>query len=211
MSRLATKMRGVWCAMLAVAIHVPAVAQQEEALSRWEAEAAEVTIHRDTWGVPHIFGPTDASVMFGAAYARAEDQLLEDEPFFLAALGRSAELSGEAALDGDRLRRASRPEARARREYDESEPVIRAMAEAYADGVNYYLHLHPEVRWEVLDTFEPWWVFAFHRLDPGVELAGLAEAAPFRPLPAATWRSTCPTSSTCTATRGWRSRGSPPT
>jgi acyl-homoserine lactone acylase PvdQ len=37
------------------------------------AETAQVTIYRDEWGVPHIYGPTDASVVFGAAYAQAED------------------------------------------------------------------------------------------------------------------------------------------
>ncbi|MDH3732558.1 MAG: penicillin acylase family protein [Gemmatimonadota bacterium] len=153
-------------------------------IARWEATAGQVTIHRDTWGVPHIFGPTDASVMFGAAYARAEDQLLEDEPFFLAALGRSAEMNGEGALDADRLRRAFRPEALARREYDSSPPTLRAMADAYADGVNFYLYLHPDVTWQVLERFEPWWVFAFHRLDPNTQLAGLAEAMPFQPPPA---------------------------
>ena len=77
-------------------------------LRRMEALARAVTIHRDTWGVPHVVGTTDESAMFGAAYARAEDQLLEDEPFFLDALGRRAELDGEDALDDDRLVRAYR-------------------------------------------------------------------------------------------------------
>jgi acyl-homoserine lactone acylase PvdQ len=45
----------------------------------WEAVARSVTIYRDIWGVPHIYGPTDASVMFGAAYARTEDRILEEK------------------------------------------------------------------------------------------------------------------------------------
>ena len=163
---------------------VASSAQSAEEIARWERMAEDVTIHRDSWGVPHIFGPTDASVMFGAAFARAEDQLLEDEPFFLAALGRAAELQGESAFAADRLRRAFRPEDLARRELRESPPVIRAMAEAYADGVNYFLYLNPDIRWDVLERFEPWWVFAFHRLDPNTQLAGLAEALPFQPPPA---------------------------
>ena len=75
---------------------------------RMDTLASSVTIYRDTWGVPHVFGPTDNSVMFGAAYARAEDQLQEDEPFFLTALGRRAELDGESAFESDRLVRAFR-------------------------------------------------------------------------------------------------------
>jgi acyl-homoserine lactone acylase PvdQ len=45
------------------------------ALERMERMAHSVTVSRDTYGVPHVFGPTDASVIFGAAYARAEDRL----------------------------------------------------------------------------------------------------------------------------------------
>jgi len=37
--------------------------------------AGQVTIHRDEWGVPHIDGPTDESVVFGFGYAQAEDFL----------------------------------------------------------------------------------------------------------------------------------------
>lgn len=149
-------------------------------LRRMEALARAVTIYRDTWGVPHIVGATDESAMFGAAYARAEDQLPEDEPFFLDALGRRAELDGEEAVDDDRLVRAYRIPDLARAEYEAAPPRIRALAEAYADGVNYYLHRNPGVRWQVLDRFEPWFVFAFYRLDAGPWLAGPAEQVAFR-------------------------------
>ena len=149
-------------------------------LRRMEALARAVTIYRDTWGVPHIVGTTDESAMFGAAYARAEDQLPEDEPFFLDALGRRAELDGEEALDDDRLVRAYRIPDLARAEYETASPKIRAMAEAYADGVNYYLHRNPGVRWQVLERFEPWFVFAFYRLDAGPWLAGPDERIAFR-------------------------------
>ena len=145
-----------------------------------EALARAVTIYRDTWGVPHIVGATDESALFGAAYARAEDQLPEDEPFFLTALGRRAELDGEDALDDDRLVRAYRVPDLARAEYETAPPKIRALAEAYADGVNYYLLRNPDVRWQVLERFEPWYVFAFYRLDAGPWLAGPDEQVAFR-------------------------------
>ena len=147
---------------------------------RMEALARTVTIYRDTWGVPHVVGITDESAMFGAAYARAEDQLPEDEPFFLDALGRRAELDGEEAFAGDRLVRAYRIPELAKAEYDAAPPKIRAMAEAYADGVNYFLLRNPGVQWQVLDRFEPWYVFAFYRLDAGPWLAGPAERVAFR-------------------------------
>ncbi len=43
-------------------------------IERLDALAATVTIHRDTYSVPHVYGPTDASVVFGFMYARAEDE-----------------------------------------------------------------------------------------------------------------------------------------
>jgi acyl-homoserine lactone acylase PvdQ len=35
--------------------------------------ARQVTIYRDTYGVPHIYAPTDAACVFGLMYAQAED------------------------------------------------------------------------------------------------------------------------------------------
>jgi acyl-homoserine lactone acylase PvdQ len=65
-----------------------------DAIERMEAMAGSVTIYRDTYGVPHIFGPTDASVVFGYMYARAEDRFFKFEPHYLRFIGRSAECTG---------------------------------------------------------------------------------------------------------------------
>lgn len=62
-----------------------------------------VTIYRDSYGVPHVFGRTDASTVFGFAYAQAEDYLWRVEENFIHALGRASELYGERRLDEDRL------------------------------------------------------------------------------------------------------------
>jgi len=60
-----------------------------------ERLAQTVMIYRDTYGVPHVFGRTDASTVFGLAYAQAEDNFWRVEENFISALGRSAELYGE--------------------------------------------------------------------------------------------------------------------
>lgn len=57
---------------------------------REEKMARSVTVYRDTWGVPHVFGPTDASVVFGLAYAQAEDNFEHLEDNFIRSLGRGA-------------------------------------------------------------------------------------------------------------------------
>src|SRR5687768_15155816 len=60
--------------------------------------ARSVTITRDEWGVPHIHGPTDASVAFGAAFAQAEDNYWQIEEDYIHALGRAAHYYGERFL-----------------------------------------------------------------------------------------------------------------
>ena len=70
------------------------------------ALARDVTIYRDTYGVPHVFGRTDASTVFGFAYAQAEDNFWRVEENFIYSLGRASELYGEKTLDEDRLNHA---------------------------------------------------------------------------------------------------------
>jgi acyl-homoserine lactone acylase PvdQ len=71
-----------------------------------EELAASVTIHRDEWGVPHVFGPTDESVIFGYMYAQAEDNFWQIEDSMIQALGRTSDLEGEAGMRADLLNRA---------------------------------------------------------------------------------------------------------
>ena len=51
----------------------------------WGAVARSVTIYRDSYGVPHVFGPTDASVVFGYLYAQAEDNFRQVEDNYIQA------------------------------------------------------------------------------------------------------------------------------
>jgi acyl-homoserine-lactone acylase len=125
--------------------------------------ARTVTIHRDEFGIPHIFARTDAGAVFGFAFAQAEDHFWSLESNFIAALGRSAELDGDRALDGDRLNRALRIPTLALREYRALDPRVRALCDAYADGVNFYLATHPSVHSRLLRHIEPWYPLAFIR------------------------------------------------
>jgi acyl-homoserine lactone acylase PvdQ len=128
-----------------------------------EEMAAAVTIYRDRYGVPHVFGPTDAAVIFGSTYARMEDRFQEHEAGFAAALGRAAELEGEAGLANDVFIRALEIEKLSKDEYRQASPGVRALADAFADGVNYFLYKNPQMKPRLLVRFEPWYVFAFYR------------------------------------------------
>jgi len=125
--------------------------------------AREVTIYRDTYGVPHVFGRTDAATVFGFAYAQAEDNFPRMEENFILALGRGSEIHCEARLSEDRLNRTLEVERRAREDYEQGSPKVRELCRAFADGVNYYLERHSEVKPRLLTRIEPWYPPAFIR------------------------------------------------
>ena len=115
-----------------------------------------VTIVRDRYGVPHIYGPTDASVVFGHAYAQAEDNFEQIEYNALYALGRSAELRGEPDVWDNLLARAFEIPRLAQEEYGRATPQMRALYDAYAAGLNYYVAKNPQTKRKTDLRFEPW-------------------------------------------------------
>ncbi len=139
--------------------HSVAVAQNTSP----EKLARSVTIYRDTYGVPHVFGRTDASTVFGFAYAQAEDNFWRVEENFIHALGRASELYGEKSLDEDRLNKALEIPRLAREEYARLDPRMRSLCDAFAAGFNYYIAHHPESRPRLLTKIEPWYTLAFIR------------------------------------------------
>ena len=125
--------------------------------------ASTVTIYRDTYGVPHVFGRTDASTVFGFAYAQAEDNFWRVEENFIFALGRASELYGERTLDEDRLNHALEIPRLAREEYARLDNHMRSLCDAFAAGFNYYLAHNADVRPRLLAKIEPWYTLAFIR------------------------------------------------
>jgi len=125
--------------------------------------AAHVTIYRDTYGIPHVFGETDASTLFGFAYAQAEDNFWRIEANYIKALGRSAEVEGEDGLVGDKRSRTLEVPRLAQSEYARMPERMRKLLDAFAAGLNAYLADHPEVHPRLLTRFEPWYPLAFIR------------------------------------------------
>lgn len=147
-------------------------------LERWQATAERVTITRDKWGIPHVYGPTDADAVFGMMVAQAEDDFNRVEMNFLTAMGRAAEADGEEKFYQDlRMRLFIDPDV-IKSEYETSPDWLKALMNAWADGLNYYLHTHPNVQPKVLTRFEPWMALTFSEGSIGgdierVNLAGL--------------------------------------
>jgi acyl-homoserine lactone acylase PvdQ len=138
-------------------------AAKQQGGSRDDSLARDVTIYRDTYGVPHVFGRTDASTVFGFAYAQAEDNFWRVEENFINALGRASELYGEKMLDEDRLNHTLEIPRLAQAEYERLDKHTRSLCDAFASGFNYYLARHTEVKPRLLTKIEPWYTLAFIR------------------------------------------------
>lgn len=125
--------------------------------------ARSVTIYRDTYGVPHVFGPTDASCVFGYVYAQAEDNFWQIEDGYIRALGRASEIYGEKTLNDDEQVRALEIAKLSKAEYDRATPHIQQMLQAAAAALNFYVEHNPQAKPRLALHFEPWHVYAFGR------------------------------------------------
>ncbi|PRX56513.1 acylase [Flagellimonas meridianipacifica] len=130
-------------------------------VEKWEAQAESVTIIRDDFGVPHIYGKTDADAVFGLLYAQCEDDFNRVEQNYIWAIGRLAEVEGEDAIYSDLRARLFMTQEEAIANYERSPDWLKKLCDAFADGINYYLHTHPEVTPKLLTRFEPWMPFYF--------------------------------------------------
>ncbi len=176
-------------AALAAFSAVPLSAQTPD-LTRWQAEARNVTIVRDDWGIAHVFGRSDADAVFGMMYAQAEDDFSRIENNYLDALGRFAEVDGETQIWHDlRARLFMNPDT-LKAQYASSPGWLKQLMNAWADGLNFYLAKHPEVHPRLIRQFEPWMALSFTEgsIGPDLERVNLDQLAAFYgnvPVPAA--------------------------
>ncbi|GAB3227933.1 penicillin acylase family protein [Hymenobacter seoulensis] len=130
-------------------------------IARWQQQAKQVTITRDTWGVPHVQGKTDADAVFGLLYAQCEDDFPRVETNYLDAIGRLAEVEGESAIYHDLRARLFMDSTQAIIIYQKSPAWMKQLLNAFADGTNYYLYTHPNVQPRLLRRFQPWMPLMF--------------------------------------------------
>ena len=128
---------------------------------RWEQHAENTEIIRDDFGVPHIYGKTDADAVFGLLYAQAEDDFNRVERNYIWAIGRLAEVEGEKSLYSDLRARLYMTEKEAKENFNNSPAWLQKLCVAFADGLNYYLAKNPEVKPKLITHFEPWMTMYF--------------------------------------------------
>ncbi len=130
-------------------------------ISTWTAQAKAVTITRDRYGVPHVFGKTDADAVFGLLYAQCEDDFPRVELNYITAMARLAEVNGEADIYTDLVTRLLSDTTVAMERYNNSPADFKKLFNAFADGINYFLYTHPATRPRLLTRFKPWMPLLF--------------------------------------------------
>ena len=168
-------------AMAASSVAFAAPAAKNTETARWEQAAQNVTITRDDWGIAHVHGKTDADAVFGMIYAQAEDDFNRVETNYINAMGRLAEAEGESKIYQDlRMKLFIDPEE-LKKQYTASPEWLRKLMNSFADGLNFYLLKHPEVKPKVIKRFEPWMALSFTEGSIGgdIERINLAQLEAF--------------------------------
>jgi acyl-homoserine-lactone acylase len=172
-------------------------------ISKWKVQAKKVTIIRDNWGIPHVYGKTDADAVFGLLYAQCEDDFKRVEMNYVEKLGRMSEIKGEAELYNDLLIRMIIDTTEAKKDFALAPEWLKKLMNAYADGINFYLFSHPQTKPALLKRFEPWFPLlwtdgsigaidiaditvselkSFYSSDPGIAVAKI-DKQDYDPLP----------------------------
>ncbi|MGH8400077.1 MAG: penicillin acylase family protein, partial [Gammaproteobacteria bacterium] len=129
--------------------------------NRLAAEARQVTITRDDWGIAHVHGKTDADAVFGMIYAQCEDDFSRVEDNYLLALGWAAQAKGEAAIWADLREQLFIDPVVLKQDYAKSPDWLKQLMIAWADGMNWYLITHADVHPEVIKHYQPWMALSF--------------------------------------------------
>jgi acyl-homoserine-lactone acylase len=136
-------------------------AQTKSTVTRWEETAKRVNIIRDKWGIPHIYGKSDADCVFGLMYAQCEDDFQRVEMNYITMLGRTSEVNGENAIYEDLLVRMVIDSAESVKDYEASPDWMKKLLNAFADGINYFLYKNPKVKPALLKEFKPWYPLTY--------------------------------------------------
>ncbi len=105
---------------------------------------ANITIARDSFGVPHIFAPTDPEVAYGIAWAHAEDDF---ETLQLVVLSGKAKLGtglGKKGAEGDYVINLLRVRKTVEEQWNTLSPDFVELIKGYVAGLNAYAKAHPK-------------------------------------------------------------------
>jgi acyl-homoserine lactone acylase PvdQ len=174
-------MRKIVLILATVSAAVAVQAAENPESGRWKQQARNITVVRDDWGIAHIHGTTDADAVFGMIYTQAEDDFNRVETNYLNAMGRIAEAEGESKIYQDLRMKLFIDPADLKKQYAASPAWLQKLMNAWADGLNFYLYTHSDVRPRVIRKFEPWMALSFTEGSIGgdIERVNLAQLESF--------------------------------
>jgi acyl-homoserine-lactone acylase len=143
-------------------------------LARWQQRAAQTEIIRDQWGIPHVYGKTDADAVFGMVYAQCEDDFTRVETNYINAMGRMAEVKGVSHVYHDLRMKLFIDEDIVKEEFENSPKWLQELMVAWADGINFYLYSNPKVKPLLITKFEPWMALTFSEGSIGGDIETIA-------------------------------------
>ena len=123
----------------------------------------EATIYRDEYGIPHVFGGSLEDAAYGVGYAQAEDRLEELLKNYRRANGTMSEVFGPDNYRNDVIQRMWRHSEISREKYKEISPKMRAVIEAFQDGIKAFMREHPEQAPSWAQEIHPWDCLALSR------------------------------------------------
>jgi acyl-homoserine lactone acylase PvdQ len=148
-------MKKLFIVLFLVITSYSSISQTSEQV-RWKTHSENTKIIRDRFGVPHIYGKSDADAVFGLLYAHCEDDFNRIEQNYIWAIGRLAEVEGEKAIYSDLRVKMFMTTDEAKLYYENSPEWLKKLCVAFADGINYYLYKNPKVKPKLITRFEPW-------------------------------------------------------
>ena len=123
----------------------------------------KVTLHRDKWGVPHIYAETSADGAYGLGYAQAEDRLNDIYTSIRTGTGTMAEAFGPKYVEEDYLMRLCRNSELAKNSLTTMPPHLRAIVENFTAGIQAYVDEHPKEVPDFAVKIEPWKILTIGR------------------------------------------------
>lgn len=129
-------------------------------------DAGKTIVYRDTWGVPHIYAPTDEAGLYAMGYAQAEDRPEQLLTNILQSLGEYSRVVGADAVRSDVIMKMFDHYGAAKDSWEETPDELKAHLIAFADGMNDFYAAHPEdvPEWWTHEKIDQYMIIAFGRM-----------------------------------------------
>ncbi len=100
----------------------------------------EVTVYRDSLGIPHIYAKNEADLYRVTGFVMAQDRLWQMDLLRRICSGRLSEVLDPGLVDADQLFRALNFSAKSAQVLAKTDPEIISCIEAFSDGINQYIN-----------------------------------------------------------------------